>query len=189
MNSFIYLKRNIKKFQLEENEVGIIKENLDNDLSSKIYFLRTQEEVILCKDDYEKFDITKTGEGKSHKVCDRCFKRLNFPDKYSTNRHKKGNKIVTRPSCKSCRKIKDGKSIPSAEKRRWEALKPKDYELFICPVCNKTNIMGLKKIVLDHNHQTGEVRGYVCESCNTGMGRFDDNPDILHKVKDWLVNN
>ena len=42
------------------------------------------------------------------------------------------------------------------------------------------------QIVLDHNHKTGEVRGYLCESCNTGIGRFDDDVTILKRAITYL---
>tara|TARA_B110000211_G_C14040063_1_gene536362 strand:- start:1400 stop:1552 length:153 start_codon:yes stop_codon:yes gene_type:complete len=46
--------------------------------------------------------------------------------------------------------------------------------------------VGISKIVLDHDHSTGEVRGWLCESCNTGIGRFDDDPQIVQKAINWL---
>ena len=32
---------------------------------------------------------------------------------------------------------------------------------------------------LDHCHETGEFRGFLCTNCNTGLGKFTDDPDIL----------
>jgi len=44
----------------------------------------------------------------------------------------------------------------------------------------------VSKIVLDHCHHTGNVRGYLCESCNTGIGRFDDDIEIIDRAINWL---
>ena len=50
----------------------------------------------------------------------------------------------------------------------------------------KTTIVGITKQVLDHDHVTGKVRGYLCESCNTGIGRLDDNIKLIENALDWL---
>ncbi|WP_230380692.1 endonuclease domain-containing protein [Helicobacter pylori] len=38
----------------------------------------------------------------------------------------------------------------------------------------------------DHNHDTGQGREWICDSCNTGLGRFKDNPKFLEKVIEYL---
>jgi len=41
-------------------------------------------------------------------------------------------------------------------------------------------------LVKDHNHQTGAGREWICDSCNTGLGRFKDDINLLHKVIQYL---
>ncbi len=77
--------------------------------------------------------------------------------------------------------------ISANTRKEWDINAPKTYELFKCPICTKVTIAGISKIVLDHNHKTGEVRGYLCESCNTGIGRFDDDPELIQKAIVWLT--
>ena len=33
--------------------------------------------------------------------------------------------------------------------------------------------------VLDHNHETGEFRGWICNDCNNALGKFNDDPKVL----------
>lgn len=39
---------------------------------------------------------------------------------------------------------------------------------------------------IDHNHKTGKVRGLLCNKCNLGMGYFNDNPELMIKVVNYL---
>lgn len=185
MEDFVYVNNTSSEYpKLEINDVGHITIN-DENLPS-IFFIRLNKELKISKKLITSFDIHKTGDTFDHKVCDRCFKRLNTKEWFSGNRIKKHGVVTNRPSCKSCRKIKDGKGISKSDRVIWDAKKPKDYTLFTCPICTKTTIVGLSKIVLDHCHKTGKVRGYLCESCNTGIGRFDDDPKLVEVAVSWL---
>ena len=39
---------------------------------------------------------------------------------------------------------------------------------------------------LDHCHATGEFRGFLCNSCNLGLGKFKDDPEILMNAISYL---
>lgn len=59
---------------------------------------------------------------------------------------------------------------------------PEDYEKLFekqngrCDICNKPQE---KTLSVDHNHETGKVRGLLCTHCNQGLGRFKDNVYLL----------
>jgi len=39
---------------------------------------------------------------------------------------------------------------------------------------------------LDHDHDSGELRGLLCRRCNLGLGHFDDNPVWLRRAADHV---
>jgi hypothetical protein len=40
----------------------------------------------------------------------------------------------------------------------------------------------------DHNHETGEFRGWVCMYCNGALGLAGDNPELLRALATYLDN-
>lgn len=175
---FVFLKESVssKSISVPKNVVGIVEEERKN--SCLIFFFVIRERVLLQKEKFEYFDVKKTGDDFPKKVCNVCHRLLDTTE-FDKNQNAKNNRTVRRPSCKECRKGIDGKGIPSAERKKWTLNKP-EYEPFQCPICLKITIPGLtSKIVLDHDHITGEVRGWICDSCNTGLGRFKDSIPLL----------
>jgi hypothetical protein len=73
--------------------------------------------------------------------------------------------------------------------RRY-GLTPEEYDLMLvlqdglCAICHRppTDI----KLAVDHDHETGTVRGLLCPSCNNGLGRFRDDPALLTRAADYL---
>jgi hypothetical protein len=42
------------------------------------------------------------------------------------------------------------------------------------------------RLFIDHDHKTGEIRGLLCVTCNSGLGFFRENPDLLRKATEYL---
>lgn len=41
----------------------------------------------------------------------------------------------------------------------------------------------------DHCHDCGDFRGWLCGSCNKGLGAFRDNPVVLRAAADFLESH
>lgn len=50
-----------------------------------------------------------------------------------------------------------------------------------CVICGDSG-----KLVVDHDHQTGMVRGMLCNHCNRGLGHFRDDPMLLEFAAQYL---
>ena len=53
-----------------------------------------------------------------------------------------------------------------------------------CAICNEVDKD--RRLAIDHNHETGEIRGLLCRSCNQGIGQFRDNPAILLQAYNYI---
>lgn len=42
---------------------------------------------------------------------------------------------------------------------------------------------------IDHDHETGFIRGLLCPACNQGLGQFEDNPEILYKAMNYVLKS
>jgi len=62
----------------------------------------------------------------------------------------------------------------------------------VCKLCSKPETRvnpqtgGVSRLAVDHCHKTGVVRGLLCLDCNTGLGKFGDDPTLLLKAVEYL---
>ena len=45
---------------------------------------------------------------------------------------------------------------------------------------------GYNKTYIDHDHITGQNRGILCCRCNTGLGKFEDDINLLQFAINYL---
>lgn len=54
----------------------------------------------------------------------------------------------------------------------------------LCAICSKPHTR--RNFNVDHCHSTGKIRGLLCDKCNLGIGLFNDDPNLLDKIKEYL---
>lgn len=62
---------------------------------------------------------------------------------------------------------------------------------FACAICkveisDAISYKGRRSSVVDHNHETGDVRGILCSKCNLVLGHARENTDILYRAIVYL---
>lgn len=57
-----------------------------------------------------------------------------------------------------------------------------------CAIC-KNKPENVKELVIDHCHNSNEVRGLLCNTCNTAIGLFKESEDTLKEAIKYLEKN
>lgn len=188
MKQFVYTNRNIyySDGMVRENGIGMLNEI--NGSKALVSFVCNSKTIEVDVDCLVYFEPSQTGDQYEKKVCNVCNRLLDV-DMFQKNQNGKNNRVVRRPSCRDCRVIIDGANMTADEKEQMDQIKP-HMIIWTCPVCKKTTVPGLtSKVVCDHDHKTGHPRSWICDSCNTGLGRFKDDIHLLENAIDYLKKN
>lgn len=59
----------------------------------------------------------------------------------------------------------------------------------VCAICRRPNNHPKRRLYIDHNHETGVVRGLLCQKCNTGLGMFEDDPLKMRAAMAYIEQN
>lgn len=106
------------------------------------------------------------------------------------------------PRCKDCRRTASLTHVTNHElkregsNRRRYGLTADEYaEMYaeqggLCAICQQPETMTyrgkVKTLCIDHDHESGKVRGLLCASCNFALGKFYDDPVRLRAAADYL---
>lgn len=113
-------------------------------------------------------------------------------DKYNENRRKKyAENMEYRESIKKQVRVWQ-KNNPG--KRKAQRLTTYDLTLdefnsileqqnYACAICGHTDMTDKNFFpVVDHDHNTNQVRGLLCMNCNMGLGKFKDDVNLLYSA-------
>ena len=173
----------IRLRHFKANSVGIRQQ--DDGTNSVIWLIGTNENWTVASGELVTVDVLKVGDKFVQKICNICHCLLPV-DQFAPNQNNLHG-VLRRPSCRQCRTDIDKRAPKSQQAKRFEKNKPVKGSPFKCPICQKRSIVGVTaKVVADHNHHTGDIRDFICDSCNTGLGRFKNGKDCLKDAISYI---
>ena len=134
-------------------------------------------------------------ELKECMICHYALPRSEFGLKLKKRKNLRSEHL--RSECKQCRSEKNKREWLNSN-RRWNAIfkkfgvtREQHAKMFEeqngkCAICGVPQIEMKKQFAIDHCHNTGKVRGLLCECCNHLLGQSQDNINILQSAIKYL---
>lgn len=115
--------------------------------------------------------------------CSAC-REVKEADQFNNDRSRPSGK---HHRCRSCTKQRNKGLWQKERGRQIESAGPIAPRCEICGAAWSSN-SHVTAPHWDHNHETGDGRGWLCQGCNAGLGNFGDNPSILRRAAEYLSN-
>ena len=132
---------------------------------------------------------TLFGETVVTKACNKCGVEQAIDNFRARTRNRQGIITERRNECNKC----NGNSQKQVKKLK-KTVSSIDQETYVCPLCyrSKADLSHLSyknPFVLEHDHATGAVRGWVCQDCNTAIARIQDNAETAKRIVRYLEDS
>lgn len=142
-----------------------------------------------CKQCHNLFSPNRKDQKYCGEKCQSLAKyyRIKSSPAYKKRNRERAAKYSTTPRGKQASKIK-------AQRLRFRlyGITNDDYNTMFqeqggkCKICNRHQMEFNISLAIDHDHQTGKVRGLLCGKCNAALGLFDDNITRLKSAIEYL---
>ena len=127
-----------------------------------------------------------------------------LPDRKSgwSSRCRPCKREYARDAAAKYRKRYPERARESSDRARMKCLfgiTPEDYDRLhesqngLCAVCHRPESAVLhgkvKRLAIDHDHETGAIRGLLCTRCNTALGLLQDDLDNIAALWAYLAKS
>ena len=132
------------------------------------------------------------------KTCTSCNVEKDYSEFYASTSKKSGYKS----NCKECVKTRANvyyrtdKGRKYIQEKQWRVkgidMTVERYQELLDAQKNGCGICGVEKnrngsrLCVDHDHNTGKIRGLLCHHCNTALGKMQDSEEMLMKAIEYL---
>lgn len=126
-------------------------------------------------------------------------------EKYKEYTRKWATDKIQQGLCRACGGEKENKEIQHCEKCKRKRTSARLKSLYgitideyeelsahqnhICWICGGVETTKDGFLHVDHDHNTGQIRGLLCAKCNQGIGCFKENIEALEKAIEYLRIN
>jgi len=121
------------------------------------------------------------------KTCGKCKQEKPLSD-FNRNRSRVDG---LQDWCHDCH----GPAVRKSQLQRAYGITPEDYDEMYeaqcgcCVICGDHQSTLTAVLHVDHNHETGKVRGLLCRFCNLLEGFIKDKPQALDRLRDYKAND
>lgn len=123
----------------------------------------------------------ETGHGAALKSCTKCEVLKPLSEFYKKDRAT--GRLDGK--CKACRIVEQReRTLGITDEEYWDLYRIQDGR---CGICNRRLYSKrYKAFCVDHNHETGEIRGLLCHNCNRAIGMLRDDPATIRRAAEWV---
>ena len=116
--------------------------------------------------------------GPEFKYCPKC-EEFHLLEKFSKN---SANKSGYESWCKLCKRFDEIFRLYKVTKEQYyQTLVAQNHR---CAICRLVFDAIVPRV--DHDSETGQFRGLLCDACNTGIGKLQHDPTILRSAADYV---
>ncbi len=146
---------------------------------------------------FDSFHITKNGRDGLHSRCKPCRsddakRRSTLPEYKEKNRlaqikHRKNKSIYRQKSYVRFRFNCEPEVIISFVAKHIHEHGPRCLSCGVeCDIVGGVKRKGFRRLVVDHCHETGRLRGMLCDLCNTALGKLGDNIEGVKRLLSYI---
>jgi len=134
--------------------------------------------------DKSQFNISKTNKDGLYSYCKLCAKIISKNWRTKNKKHKAAYEKNWRENNREKhRAIKVHYKYGLCEKELNSMLLEQNYS---CKICGMSQSEMKKALCVDHCHETGKVRGLLCDNCNKAIGLLKDSVRLLNNAITYL---
>ena len=135
------------------------------------------------------------------KACNNCGEDLVIGENWTEYKERISHYI-----CRPCHGIevkrwrkknpeKEAETQRRAQLKSKYGITVKDYDKMYefqggcCDICGRHQTEFMRRLAVDHDHETGAVRSLLCASCNSGIGKLGDDIATVREALNYLIKH